>query len=232
MNNKYKHIFFDLDRTLWDFETSANQAFEIIFDEYDLGNRGVESVNHFHNTYSIHNERLWDLYRVGKIAKEELRGKRFHLTLLDYGIDDNEMAENIGLDYTTISPTLVNLFPNAIEILDYLYPKYQLHIITNGFSEVQDVKLKTSGMDKYFDKVITSEEAGFKKPDTKIFSFALIKTNAEIGESVMIGDDYEVDIMGARNFGMDQVFFNPSKLNNQNGCSFEVSNLIDLKEIF
>jgi len=229
MNKKYKHIFFDLDRTLWDFETSAIQAFEVIFDKYELEKIGVESARHFHETYTVHNEKLWDLYRVGKITKDILRGKRFNLTLKDYDIDNPEMAENIGLDYTTISPRLVNLFPNAIEILDYLFPKYQLHLITNGFSEVQEVKLKSSGMDKYFDKVITSEDAGVKKPDRRIFDFAMEQTNAEFSNSIMIGDDYKVDIVGAQDVGMDQVFFNPLKEFNSNGCTYEIDDLIELK---
>lgn len=230
MNKKYKHIFFDLDRTLWDFEASALQAFEVIFEKYELEKMGVESARHFHNVYTIHNERLWDLYRVGKITKEVLRGKRFNLTLMDYEIKNPEMAESIGLDYTTISPKLVNLFPNAIEILDYLFPKYKLHLITNGFSEVQEVKLKSSGMDRYFDKVITSEDAGVKKPDNKIFNFAMKQTSAEFSNSIMIGDDYNVDIIGAQNVGMDQVYFNPLKEFNSNGCTYEIRDLIELKE--
>jgi putative hydrolase of the HAD superfamily len=228
---KYKHIFFDLDRTLWDFEASAMQAFELIFDKYELGTRGVKDSLDFHEKYTDHNERLWDLYRVGKITKEDLRGKRFYLTLQEYNIVDKDLAENIGLDYTIISPSLVNLFPNAIEILDYLHPLYELHIITNGFSEVQDIKLQSSGMDKFFKQVITSEEAGVKKPDSKIFEYALKKSGASLGESIMIGDDYPVDIVGAQQMGMDQVYFNPQRINNSNGSTFEVADLIELKEI-
>lgn len=228
---KYKHIFFDLDRTLWDFEASAMQAFEVIFDKYELNKRGVESPFDFHEKYTDHNEKLWDLYRVGKITKEDLRGKRFYLTLQEYNIQDKDLAENIGLDYTVISPSLVNLFPNAIEILTYLKPLYELHIITNGFSEVQDIKLQSSGMDKFFKQVITSEEAGVKKPDSKIFEFALAKSGANLTESIMIGDDYPVDIVGAQEMGMDQVYFNPQRINNSNGCTFEIADLIELKDI-
>jgi len=230
MNIKYKHIFFDLDRTLWDFETSALQAFDLIFEKYELEKRGVKSAHHFHEVYTVHNNILWDMYRVGDITKEELRGKRFFLTLKEYNINDKELAENIGLDYTIISPKLVNLFPNAIEILDYLFPKYKLHLITNGFSEVQEVKLKSSGMDKYFDKVITSEDAGVKKPDSRIFNFAMDQTNAEFINSIMIGDDYEVDIIGAQDVGMDQVYFNPQNTFMSNGSTYEIEDLIQLKE--
>ncbi|NOY49388.1 MAG: noncanonical pyrimidine nucleotidase, YjjG family [Chlorobi bacterium] len=230
MKKNYKHIFFDLDRTLWDFEKSALQAFDIIHDKYNLVNQGVGNGGAFHDAYTVHNNRLWDLYRQGDISKEVLKGKRFHLTLLDFGIDDKKMAEQIGDDYTTISPKLVNLFPNAIEILEYLYPKYKMHIITNGFSEVQDIKLKSSGMDKYFDKVITSEEAGVKKPDLRIFKYALEKAGTNAGESIMIGDDYKVDIIGAQNVGLDQVYFNPHNQGFVNGCTFEVADLIEIKQ--
>ncbi|PLX02792.1 MAG: noncanonical pyrimidine nucleotidase, YjjG family [Marinilabiliales bacterium] len=231
MQSKYKHIFFDLDRTLWDFETSALEAFEIIHDKYKLTEIGVESGKQFHDAYTFHNEKLWNLYRVGEISKEILKGKRFHLTLQEFGVSDKNLAEKIGDEYTTISPKLVNLFPNSIEILEYLFDKYPLHIITNGFSEVQAVKLKSSGMDKYFQEVITSEDAGVKKPDLRIFKYALERAKATSGESLMIGDDYEVDIVGAQNVGLDQVYFNPLKQQNNNGCTFEIENLIELKEI-
>lgn len=231
MQSKYKHIFFDLDRTLWDFETSALEAFDIIHDKYKLREIGVESGKQFHDAYTFHNEKLWDLYRVGEISKEILKGKRFHLTLKEFGVSDKYLAEKIGDEYTNISPKLVNLFPNSIEILEYLHDKYNLHIITNGFSEVQAVKLKSSGMDKYFQKVITSEDAGVKKPDLRIFKYALEIANATSGESLMIGDDYEVDIVGAQNVGLDQVYFNPLKKQNSNGCTYEIQNLIELKEI-
>lgn len=228
MSIKYKHIFFDLDRTLWDFETSALQAFNIIHEKYNLADLGVESGSAFHDKYTVHNDYLWDLYRKGQISKTLLKGKRFYLSLLDFGIDDKKLAEQIGEDYTIISPKLVNLFPNAIEILEYLFPKYNLHIITNGFKEVQAVKLKSSGMDKYFDKIITSEEAGVKKPDIKIFKYALEKASALSGESLMIGDDYETDIIGAQNTGMNQVYFNPEKKSFEYGCTHEI---VDLKEL-
>jgi putative hydrolase of the HAD superfamily len=116
-----------------------------------------------------------------------------------------------------------------MEILDYLSPNYKLHIITNGFSEVQDVKLKSSDMGRYFDKVVTSERAGVKKPDIRIFRFAMEQAGAGPGNSLMIGDDYEVDIVGAQNVGMDQVFFNPQNIVNQNGCTYEIADLIEIK---
>ena len=228
---KYKHIFFDLDRTLWDFDTSARIAFGELFEKYKLNQKGVQSVDVLQNTYNLHNDRLWALYREGKIKKEILRGKRFLLTLKDFGIDDVILSEKIGQDYIAISPLRVALFPHAEEILQYLSPKYQLNLITNGFSEVQAIKLISSGLGKYFKVVVTSEEAGYKKPDERIFNYAFEKSGAKPGESIMIGDDFEVDVKGALAVGMDQVFFDPNKVFSQNGSTFYINDLKELEGI-
>jgi len=231
VNNHIKHIFFDLDRTLWDFEKSAEQAFDKIHEKHNLINFGVPSGASFHEAYTIHNERLWGQYRKGEIKKEILRGLRFNLTLKDFGIVNNDLGEAIGDDYVRISPMLVNLFPYAIEILEYLQKKYTLHIITNGFAEVQAVKLHESKMRKYFDQIITSEEAGVKKPEPKIFRFAFDSSGAKPEESIMIGDDYEVDILGAINMDMEQIFFDPYGLQPNAICSHRITNLEEIKEI-
>lgn len=231
MPSPYKHIFFDLDRTLWDFETSAAQTFTQLFETHKLQSRGIASVARFHEAYTIHNEALWDRYRVGDIKKEVLRGLRFHLTLKDFGLEDKDLAEQIGDDYVRLSPLNVSLFPNAFEILEYLFPKYPLHLITNGFSETQFSKLRVSGLDRFFDQVITSEEAGVKKPDSKIFEFAMERTGASPANSLMIGDDVEVDIKGAMDFGMDQVLFDPHQQHPRNGTTFKINNLIELRNI-
>ncbi|MCF6342377.1 MAG: HAD-IA family hydrolase, partial [Bacteroidales bacterium] len=168
-------------------------------------------------------------YRHGRIEKKVLSRLRFSLTLNDFGIVDEKMGAKLGKDYVAISPTKVNLFPNAIAILDYLEPGYSLHLITNGFSEVQDTKLRVSGMGKYFQTVITSEEAGVKKPNPEIFNYALGKAGAEAGSSLMIGDDFEVDIVGARNVGIDQVLFDPERKYRQNGSTFVIRDLGELK---
>lgn len=228
---KYKNIFFDLDRTLWDFEKSALETFEEIFEKYQLAAKGIPGVTEFHQKYSVHNRRLWELYRADMLAKEILIWKRFHLTLLDYGIDDKVLAEALGKDYVEISPLKVNLFPHVMETLEYLAPKYHLHLITNGFQEVQQVKIKASGMDKYFQQLITSEEAGVKKPDSKIFYYALEKTGALADESLMIGDDYPTDIEGARKVGIDQVFFDPDGISPESNCTYKINDLLSLREI-
>ncbi|MCB2207561.1 MAG: YjjG family noncanonical pyrimidine nucleotidase [Bacteroidetes bacterium] len=230
MQKVYKHIFFDLDRTLWDFEATAREAFHDIYTRFKLKEIGVENVVSFKDHYNHHNEILWTQYREGKLTKDILRGLRFKLTLREFGIEDDKLAQQIGQHYVQISPLLVNLFPNTHEIMAYLHPKYQLHIITNGFSEVQFVKLKESDLRKYFNKVITSEKAGVKKPDAKIFEYALEQTNAKIDESIMIGDDPEVDILGAKNMGMDQVLFDPYGTLLQNGATYYINDLIELKK--
>lgn len=227
----YKHVFFDLDRTLWDFEKNAWEAYREIYEKYDLRLKGVPSIEAFTQSYLAHNDVLWSLYRDGKIEKEYLRSRRFELTLLDFGIEDFALAEKIGLDYIIISPQKTNLFPHSIEVLTYLSKRYPLHIITNGFEEVQYKKLKYSNIDMFFTHVITSEDAGCKKPDTGIFEYAFQMTGAIPHESVMIGDDIEVDIVGAQNVGMDAIFFNPSKIEHNGEVKQEIFDLIDLKKL-
>jgi putative hydrolase of the HAD superfamily len=231
MNPKYKHLFFDLDRTLWDFEKSAMEAFREMVQIHHLEKLGIPEAEIFHNTYQEHNHRLWEEYRLGKIEKSVLMWKRFYLALLDYGVDNKELAINLGNDYVRISPLKVNLFPHALETLAYLFQKYHLHLITNGFQEVQQVKLKSSGMDQYFQQLITSEAAGVKKPEPGIFNFAFQLTGSRPEDSLMIGDDYEVDIIGAQKMGMDQVFFDPEQQFAKNGSTYQIRDLIELKEI-
>lgn len=226
---KYKHIFFDLDRTLWDFDKSSAEAFADIYELHKLKKLGIESVQSFHDIYSVHNEKLWNIYRDGGITKEDLRGKRFYLTLKDFGIDNTELAEAIGMDYIRLSPLKVNLFPQAINILEYLFPNYKLHIITNGFHEVQEVKIATSGLNKYFETIVTSEEAGIKKPNKAIFQYALKKAGAVAQESLMVGDDPDVDILGAKNAQIDQVLFDPNSSFIMNSATYYVVCLDEMK---
>jgi putative hydrolase of the HAD superfamily len=228
----YKHIFFDLDRTLWDFDKSATQIFDEIFVKYNLLELGVPSVDSFKNTYKKHNDVLWSMYRDGKIIKEILSVKRWFLTLEEFNILNGDIAAKISADYITLSPLKVNLFPYTHEILNYLKPNYHLHLITNGFEEVQTVKLCSGDLRKYFDEVITSEMAGHKKPDARIFRFALNKTGAKFDESIMIGDDLRIDILGAKTVGIDQVYVNYEAEKHNESITFEIDNLKELENIF
>jgi putative hydrolase of the HAD superfamily len=228
----YKHLFFDLDRTLWDFDKNAEETFRHIYAKYGLQDRGVGSLEAFRNVYEEHNNLLWSYYRKGEIKKPALNVRRFEMSLNDFGIKDTLLACDIANDYITVDPDRVYLFPHALEILQYLAPNYHIHIITNGFDEVQFPKIAISGMKKYLDKVITSEDAGCKKPESDIFLYALERTSARVEESIMIGDDLEVDIQGAKSVGMDQVFVNYKGLRHDEEVTFEVNSLGELKELF
>ena len=228
---KYKHIFLDLDRTLWDFEMSAAQTFEEIFDKYQLQSKGVPTVEAFTATYKKHNDILWAMYRDGEIIKEVLSVKRWFLTMEEFGILDGELAALIAEDYITLSPLKVNLFPYTHEILSYLKEKYTLHLMTNGFDEVQTVKIDASDLRKDFTEIITSEMAGFKKPNPRIFEFAMDKAGAVAENSMMIGDDLRVDILGAKGVNIDQIYVNYDSEPHSEKISYEINHLKEIEEI-
>ena len=227
----YKHIFFDLDRTLWDFDAAAEVAFERIYEKYHLKSLGIPSAHDFHEVYHPLNEQLWVLYRANKITKDDLNRTRFVLPLEHYGIHDTTLADHLSEDYVYWSPRIVRLVTGTLELLDYLKPKYHLHLITNGFQEVQHTKLSGSGMEPYFETLTVSEEVGVKKPDPEIFYHALAKAHAKPSESLMIGDEMAVDIDGARAVGMDTVLFNPKNETVEGERTFEVRNLNEIREI-
>jgi len=228
---KYKHIFFDLDRTLWDFDHNSLETFKDLYIIYNLFSILNCDFISFHSTYKKHNTLLWDAYRKGEINKKFLSVQRFILTLKDFGCDDLEMAEKMAADYILLSPQKKTLFPYTIEILDFLKSKYNLYIITNGFAEVQYKKIKNSGLEKYFTHAIISEETGFQKPDIKIFEFSLGKAGALAEESIMIGDDLHIDILGAKLAGIDQIYFNPSGIQHNEDITFEIDSLEKIFEI-
>ena len=228
---KYKHIFFDLDRTLWDFDAAAEVAFERIYEQYNLKSLGIPSAHEFHEVYHPLNERLWELYREDKINKADLNRTRFLKPLEHYGIHDVELADHLSEDYVYWTPRIVRLVPGTMELLEYLKPKYHLHLITNGFEEVQDTKLTLSGMKPYFETLTVSEEVGVKKPNPEIFQYALRKAHATAEESLMIGDEMAVDIDGARAAGIDTVLFNPRGEKIDGERTFEVRNLLEIKQI-
>jgi len=202
---KYKHIFFDLDRTLWDFESNSIITLEEIYNNRKIGEYGV-GFHDFVAYYKEYNHHLWDLYKLGKIEKAYLRNERFRGTLKHFGIESNDLADQVSQDYIYLSPRKTQLFPQAIEVVSDLSKKFQLHIITNGFSEVQFIKMEKSGLTPFFDQVITSEMVGVQKPNPKVFEYSLSKAKASVEESIMIGDDQDTDIKGAQNVAMDTVF--------------------------
>jgi len=230
---KYKHLFFDLDHTLWDFEANARVTLLELYNTLQLEQRGIHDFDLFHQNYLAHNEKLWERYRNGFIKQDELRIKRMRLALLDFKIADESLAKNMSDKFLDLLPTRTILFPYAAEILGYLTNKnYELHLITNGFEKTQHSKLKYSGLGKYFKKVITSEGSSSLKPNKEIFDYAFEKTGANPSESIMLGDSIEVDIIGAMNAGIDQVFINHLDIPIDIKPTYVVRSLKELEEIF
>jgi putative hydrolase of the HAD superfamily len=230
---KYRHLFFDLDHTLWDFEANARATLEVLYTNLQLESRGINDFELFYRNYLAHNEKLWERYRKGYIKQEELRVKRMWLSLLDFKIADDELSRAMSVQFLDLLPTRTILFPGTKEILTYLAAKgYTIHLITNGFEKTQHSKLKHSGLDSFFKEVITSEGSNSLKPNKEIFEYALRKTRAQLHESIMIGDTPEVDILGAKNAGMDQVFVNHLRISIQEEATYTVHTLKELETIF
>lgn len=227
---KYKHIFFDLDQTLWDFKSSSKLILEQIYSKYELS-KYFESFEEFHTNYQHHNELLWADYKEGKLKKSVLRWQRFHKTILEKGLEKKEIAKKMAQDYVDGLSYQNTVFPHAIDALEYLSKKYKLYVLTNGFKEIQDIKMKICKLDIYFQRVFTSEEIGFLKPQRGAFEFALNSVNAKKSESIMVGDDLKSDINGAKNFGIDQIFFNPDNIFQNENPTFEIQSLKELMEI-
>ena len=228
---KYKHVFFDLDGTLWDFDTNSHETLLEICTIYELNEKGILDYEDFIKIYKIHNEQLWDLYNVDKISQKDLRRERFQRTLSQFGIDDYKLSESIGEAYISICPKKNILFPYSFEVLNYLKKKYHLHIITNGFDKTQHIKLEHSNLISYFNHIITSEKTGFKKPNPLIFSHALELANANVNESIYIGDNLIIDILACQNYGIDGVYFNPKKKQHNENVKFEISCLSQILQI-
>jgi len=221
---KINHIFFDLDHTLWDFETNSDIAFETIFKKHQVN----ASLEKFLNYYRSINQYYWKLYREERVSKADLRYGRLKDTFNKINVAVNDdLIENLATDYIDVLPNSNLLFEGAHDILQHLQPNYQLHIITNGFNEVQYKKMEKSDLTKYFSTIITSEDAGVKKPNPIIFQYALTQTNAVPKESIMIGDNWEADIMGAKNAGLDVIYCNFNK----DSVSENIKSVENLSEI-
>lgn len=222
-----KHIFFDLDHTLWDFAKNSEETLSEAFQIFSLSELNIQLID-FLKEYWIINDMLWNDYRHGRISKTDLRYNRFHFALQHFKVNNMKLASQIADYYVEHSPQKQNVFPNTHETLNYLKFKYKLHIITNGFEEVQYIKLEKSNLAQYFQHVITSEKAGEKKPHPKIFQYALALSNAQKQESIMVGDSLEADIKGAKQFGLYHVYFNPERNAHTEEVNLEIQ---DLKEL-
>lgn len=212
MEKEIKHIFFDLDHTLWDFERNSSLAFQAIFKKHRLN---VE-IENFLEVYTPINNEYWADYRKEKVSKEALRFGRLNDTFCKLNIAvEKPQIDLLSEEYITYLPKNNYLFNDVHSTLTLLKQNYHLHVITNGFSEVQQLKLKNSKIEDYFKTVTTSEEAGAKKPHPHIFEYALSKAKALARESLMIGDNLEADIIGAEKFGMKAILFGETKFTSE-----------------
>ena len=226
LKKNYRYILFDLDRTLWDFDANAENNINSLLDEYNIP---VKDKHEFYRKYNEINHLLWAAYEKGDLSKEMLRWERFYRTFLEYGIDDKGLAERFGEDYLGNMPNQTILMPHAAEVLIELKERgCRMAVITNGFREVQHRKLENSGIDKYFDAVMISEEQGVHKPSPIIFKRALTAIGGIKSEALMVGDDFANDIEGAMIFGIDQFFYNYNSIPCDGGPTYDSPDLRDL----
>jgi YjjG family noncanonical pyrimidine nucleotidase len=225
-STKITDVFFDLDHTLWDFDVNSELAFETIFKK----DHPTIQMTDFIEKYAPINQACWKLYQYDKITHAELRYNRLKLTFdaLEYYVSDAQI-ESIAHDYILLLPENNRLFDGTIEVLEYLEKKYKLHIITNGFADVQYKKINNSNIAVFFKTITNSEMAGVKKPNPIIFEYALNLAQANKENSIMIGDCLEADVQGALDAGLDAIFFNDKKIKVERDIK-QVTHLLELKK--
>jgi len=228
-----KHLFFDLDHTIWDFDKNAEETLHDLYFKHKFDKLfNTATPDLFISSYTENNHRLWHLYHHGKIDKATLRKCRFEDTFTQLGVDPTLFPVEFELEYLAICPTKTNLFPHAHETLGYLKEKYTLHLISNGFKEACEQKLAHSNLGSYFLAINISEIIGVNKPDPRIFEHALLHGEAKKEESVMIGDNLDADIRGAMNAGLEAIFFNPIAADKPQDIPHMIVDLKELQTIF
>ena len=227
----YKHLFIDLDDTLWDIHSNSKECLFEIYNEYGY-NKFYNTFDDYYNVYMPSNHHLWGLYRDGSISKDELIVERFLVPVREFGIDDADYAKKLSDDFLERTTFKTKLVDGTMDLLNYLKPKYQMHILSNGFREVQYKKIENSGLTPYFDEIILSDEIGVNKPHAEFFTFALEKAKADPTETLMIGDSWDADILGAYNSNIHQMWFNPES-HSPNGFTptYCVKTLSEIKDI-
>jgi putative hydrolase of the HAD superfamily len=232
---KYKHIFFDLDDTIWDFDKNAKESLHEIYHTFQLQDLGEQVTwENFYTTFKKVNTDLWKKYNQGTIGQEELRYARFLLILHKLGIkQENIPFKTLSDTYLAITPLKPHLVTDAENILNYLKKKgYFLHIMTNGFQDIQILKLKSSGINNYFNEIISSTNSGAKKPNIKIFQYALKKTATHKDECLIIGDNLETDIEGAFRAEWNSIWFNKENIDHkEEKATHNINSLVELFSI-
>lgn len=228
---RYRNLFIDLDDTIYDFSAASRESFH---ETYDLLHyeRYFDSFEQYMQIYEPYNLELWHIYGEGKITKAELNRRRYLHPLETVGVNDQQLAETFCHEALGRIPTKNKLVDGAIELLEYLRPKYRMHILSNGFKELQSHKMRTSGILHYFDSLILSEDIGINKPRRELFEYALEKSGSQVSDSIMIGDMFDTDITGAAGVGMEQIYYNPKeKKGHPFTPTYEVNHLLQIKEI-
>lgn len=217
-------LFFDLDHTLWDFDRNSRETLSELLDEFTprIGKK-IDFEEFFPHFRYIHKQ-LWRLYQQDQIEAQDIRNRRFRFAFDEMNIENEAWVDEFGVAYLARCPLKPHLMDGALELLDFAKPIYKLHLITNGFAASQSLKMQHAGIKKYFSSVTTSESTGFKKPRPEIFEFALAQAKCEPEDALYIGDDYDVDILGASKSGLNTIWFNPEGLANPYGFA-EVKNL-------
>jgi len=226
---KYKHLFFDLDHTLWDYDRNVQESLSELFEVYQLVNCGFNDPGKLIQSFYNVNFKLWAMYDVGKIDKVFLREKRFKMVFENAAADPNLVPKLMEEDFMHRTSSKPHLLPYAFEILDYLKPNYGLHIISNGFNESQEKKMEASGLTPYFELIVTSETTGHKKPDPRIFKYALDKLGIRNTDTMMIGDNPNSDILGAIQSQIDNVYFDPHKRGIEHQPTHTIQHLKELE---
>lgn len=224
----YKCIFFDLDHTLWDYEANSRDTLNDLYNHFALSSRGIPDAESLCVRFREVNIALWDLYDRGEIDSTVIRQERFKKILEPFGAFSQDLCDELSVAYLDSCPRRKNLIPHALEILEYLSERYRLTVVTNGFEDVQNIKLGAVDLHRFFKYVITSQKAGYKKPALEIFEYAMRANNVAAHEVIMVGDNLVTDIGGARNAFIDTAFFNPELRKHNEQVTYEIESLKEL----
>jgi putative hydrolase of the HAD superfamily len=226
--SKYQHIIFDLDHTLWDFDANCRLALAELYTHHCLDKLALFSLEMLYDTYRQVNEMLWDNLQKGLDTKDEIRLKRFHYTFEQMGIDLQHLPATLNEEFINLCPTKGQLMAGAKELLDYLHPKYKLHILTNGFSESQYLKMDCAGITSYFEHIVLAEQVGTLKPHAAVFDHTVTLIGGTKANTIMVGDSLHADVLGAKNAGLDHVYYNPYQVAHNEDIQFEIFALDEL----